>query len=391
MNDQTLDVRNIGQQGENFQIVNELMGFLHAALDLKGEDGCAAVGEILLIQGVIRVVGQGGMVHMLHLRMVREELHHLLCVLGMALQAQGQRLNALQQQEGREGRDGRAGVPQQHRADIGHKRGGAGGGYEGNAVIAGVRLGDGGVLPGSRPVKLAGVHDDAAKGGSVAAEELGCGVDDDVRTVLDGADEVGRAEGVVHHQRNAVLVRQLGQGVDVGDVTVGVAQRLNVDGAGLGADGALHFLQIVDVHEIGGNAEAGQGVGEQVVAAAVNGLLGDKVAAVLTQRFQHVGNGRRAGGQRQRRNAAFQSSHPFFQHVLRGVGETAVNVAGVRQPEAGGGVGAVVEHVRGGGVNGNGPGIGSGVGLLLTDVELQGFKFIVRHNDYFLSSVKYYL
>ena len=258
-------------------------------------------------------------------------------------------------------------------------------------MVAGIRLGDGGVLPGSRPIKLAGVHDDAAKCGSVAAEELGCGVDNDVRAVLDGADEVGRAEGVIHHQRNAVLVRQLGQGVDVGDVTVGIAQGLNVDGAGLGADGALHFLQIVDVHEIGGNAEAGQGVGEQVVAAAVDGLLGDKVAAVLTQRFQHVGNGRRAGGQRQRRHAAFQSSHPFFQHVLRGVGETAVNVAGVRQPEAGGGVGTVMEHVRGGGVNGNGPGIGSGVGLLLTDVELQGFKFIVRHNDYFLSSVKYYL
>ena len=225
----------------------------------------------------------------------------------------------------------------------------------------------------------------------MAAEELGCGVNHDVRTVLDGADEVGRAEGVVHHQGDAVLVRQLSQGVDVGDVAVGVAQRLNVDGAGLWTDGALHFRKIVDVHEIGGNAEAGQGVGEQVVAAAVDGLLGDKVAAVLTQRFQHVGNSRRAGGQRQRRHAAFQSSHPFFQHVLGGIGETAVNVAGVRQPEAGGGVGAVVEHVRGGGVNGNGAGIGSRVSLLLADVELQSFKFIVRHNDYFLSSVKYYL
>ena len=55
-----------------------------------------------------------------------------------------------------------------------------------------------------------------------------------------------------------------------------------------------------------------------------------------------------------------------------------------------GGVGAVVEHVRGGGVNGNGAGIGSGIGLLLADVELQGFKFIVRHNRNFLSKVKCY-
>ena len=85
VNDQTLDVRHVGQQGENFQIVNELVSFLHAALDLKGEDGRAAVGEILLIQGVIRMVRQGGVVHMLHLGMVGEELHHLLGVLGVAL------------------------------------------------------------------------------------------------------------------------------------------------------------------------------------------------------------------------------------------------------------------------------------------------------------------
>ena len=109
------------------------------------------------------------------------------------------------------------------------------------------------------------------------------------------------------------------------------------------------------------------------------------MAAVLTQRFQHVSDGRRAGGQRQRRHAAFQSCYPLFQNGLGGVGETAVNVAGVRQPEAGGGVGAVVEHIRGGGVNGDSAGIGSGVGLLLADVELQGFKFIVRHSSYFLS------
>ena len=85
MNDQALDVRHVSKQRENFQIVNELMGFLHAALDLKGEDGRAAVGEILFVQGVIRMVRQGGMVHMLHLRMVRQEFNHLLGVLGVAL------------------------------------------------------------------------------------------------------------------------------------------------------------------------------------------------------------------------------------------------------------------------------------------------------------------
>ena len=56
------------------------MGFLLTTLDFKGEEGAAAVGKILLIQSVVGMLGQGGMVHMLHLGMVCEELHDLLGV-----------------------------------------------------------------------------------------------------------------------------------------------------------------------------------------------------------------------------------------------------------------------------------------------------------------------
>ena len=173
-----------------------------------------------------------------------------------------------------------AGIPQQDRADIGHESGGAGSVYEGNAVVAGVRLGDGGILAGGRPVKLAGVHDDAAQGGAVAADELGGGVDHDVRAVLDGADQIGRAEGVVDHQRQAVLVGDGRQWRRCRECQLlGLPRVSMIDGLGVGLDGAFHFRKIVDVHEGGGDAEAGQGVGQQVVAAAVNGLLGDDVVA----------------------------------------------------------------------------------------------------------------
>ena len=49
VNDQRFYVRHVGQQGEDFQIVDKPVGFRLAALDLKGKDGSAAVGEILLI------------------------------------------------------------------------------------------------------------------------------------------------------------------------------------------------------------------------------------------------------------------------------------------------------------------------------------------------------
>ena len=103
MDDKALHVRYVGQQREDLQVINEGKGLLAAALDVKGKDRCAAVGEILLVQSVIRVIRQRGMVHLFHLRVVGKELHHLFGVLHMTLNAQAQRLGALQQQEGVEG------------------------------------------------------------------------------------------------------------------------------------------------------------------------------------------------------------------------------------------------------------------------------------------------
>ena len=65
----------------------------------------------------------------------------------------------------------------------------------------------------------------------------------------------------------AVLVRDGGNDVDVGDIAVGVAQGLQIDSLGVGLDGILHLSQVMSVDEGGGNAELGQGVLQQVVAA----------------------------------------------------------------------------------------------------------------------------
>ena len=73
-------------------------------------------------------------------------------------------------------------------------------------MIAGVGVSNVAELTACLPVELAAVHDDAAQRGAVAADELGGGMDDDICAVLDGADQVRRAEGVVNDQRNAVLV-----------------------------------------------------------------------------------------------------------------------------------------------------------------------------------------
>ena len=88
-------------------------------------------------------------------------------------------------------------------------------------------------------------------------------------------------------------------------------------------------------------------------------------------------DGGSTGGSCQSGYAALQCRDALFQHVLGGIGQTAVDIAGIRQTEPGGGVGGVFEYIGSGLVNGHRAGISSGVGLLLTNMELQSFKFIV--------------
>ena len=133
-------------------------------------------------------------------------------------------------------------------------------------------------------------------------------------------------------------------------------------------------------------------MGKQIVAAAVDRLLGDDVVALLRQGLDDIGYRRCAGGKRQRAHAALQSGKALFQHVLGGVGEPAVDISGVCKIETGRRMCGVVEHVGGRLVDRDGPRVGGGIGLLLAHMELQRFEFIVRHDMYlfFLSYFRFY-
>ena len=118
---------------------------------------------------------------------------------------------------------------------------------------------------------------------------------------------------------------------------------------------------------------------QQVGSAAVDGLLRDNVLTLGGQRLDGISNSGGTGGHSQSGHTALQSGDALLEHILRGVGQAAVDVAGVGQAEAGGGVLRVMEHIGSGLVDRNRTGIGSGIGLLLTDVKLQGLKLVVAH------------
>ena len=247
-------------------------------------------------------------------------------------------------------------------------------------MIAGVRCSELRIAAAGRPVERTGIDDDAAERRAVAAEELRGGVDDDVRAERDDLDPVGRTERVVDDERQAVAVGDGGNGLDVRNVAVRVAQRLEIDGARVRLDGRLDRCGVVRVHERRRDAVLRQRVCQQVIGAAVDRLLRDDVVALPRQRLNGIGDGRRAGGRGQSGHAALKGRHALLEHVLRGVRQAAVDVARVRQAEAGRSLCAVTEYIGRRLVDGHGARAGGGIGLLLSDVKLQGLKMIA-HGD----------
>ena len=80
------------------------------------------------------------------------------------------------------------------------------------------------------------------------------------------------------------------------------------------------------------------------------------------------------GGYGQGAHTTFEGGDALFQHILRGIGEAAVDVAGVGQAKTGRRMFGVMEYVGRGLVNGNGTGVGSRVCLFLSYMDLKGLE-----------------
>ena len=115
---------------------------------------------------------------------------------------------------------------------------------------------------------LSRVNDDSAYGVSMAVDELGSRIDDDVSAVIYGPDYAD-ANGVVDHQGNFGLVSDPGNPLEVWDVQLGVAYGLGVDGSRLLSDGLLELLGLGGVHENDLPAQLGEGVVEELVGSSV--------------------------------------------------------------------------------------------------------------------------
>ncbi len=167
-------------------------------------------------------------------------MRNLYGVCAVAFHTQGQGFAACQQQKCILRRDGGAKVAQaQHTAGDG----------KGNVaerlvhletMITLTRLRHGGVVARRRPVKRACIHQNAAHGIAMTTNELGQRVHNNVGTVLNGAAEIRRGHGVIDDQRNARVLGNGGNRINVLNNAAGVGNGLHEDGSRLWPDGGLH-------------------------------------------------------------------------------------------------------------------------------------------------------
>ena len=128
----------------------------------------------------------------------------------------------------------------------------------------------------------------------MTADELGGGVDDDVRAPFDRPAEVRAGESVVHHQRHAGVVGYLCHPLYVQDVDGRVTQRLAKEKLRLRPDSPAEVFRIAPVNETGLDPQAAQGLGKESVCATVQARRGHDVVPCFQQRQDGYGNRRLA-------------------------------------------------------------------------------------------------
>jgi len=236
------------------------------------------------------------------------------------------------------------------------------------------------------PVERAGVDDDAAQSGPVAAHVLGGGVNDDVRAVLEGAAQDRRGHRVVDDERQAELVRLRRPRVEVDDVECRVADRLAEHKPCALVDHSVEHRGVVRAHEACLDAELGEGVGEQCVRPAVQRRDGDDVVSGARQVEDRVRDRRSSGRGGERADATLEGRDTLFEDRRRRIHEPRVDVAWRLQCEEIRGVLGVVESVRDCLVYRNGKGVRRGIDRL-TGVDRDCLR-LLRHRNSSRSGVR---
>ena len=175
-----------------------------------------------------------------------------------------------------------------------------------------------------------------------------------------------------------MLVRDIGDSLDVDEVGIRVADRLDVDGTRILLDGLLEDLDAVRrVDERRLDAVVRERVLKEVVGAAVDRRSCDDVLAVMDECLERVRDSSCTRCDSNSSDAAFECGNALGEDILRRVRQAAVDVAGILQCKAVSSVLRVVEYEGRRLVDWHSARVRSGISLLLTNMQLQCLKMVL--------------
>ena len=196
----------------------------------------------------------------------------------------------------------------------------------------------------------------------MAAEELRGRVHHDVGTPAQRLTEVGRGDRGVDDERDAGVVGDRGEALEVGDGARRIGDHLGVDRPGRRAQRGGVGRGVARGDEGRLDAEASERHFEQCASAAVEMCGRHDVIAAAAECGHRDELGRLAAGGRDRADAAFQARDALLEGGHGRVRDPAVDRPELLEREQIGGVSRVLEDEAGGLVDRHGPGTAVRVG-----------------------------
>ena len=210
-------------------------------------------------------------------------------------------------------------------------------------------------------------------------------MDDEIAAELEGPAEVGGGESIVDHERHAGIVRDRGDLAQIHHLEAGVAERLAEDEARRGPDRRLEGGGLARVDEGRGDAEAGERVMKEIVAAAVDRGRGDDVPAQAHEGGDAEMEGGLAARGADRTDPALEGCDALLEHRRRRVRDARVDVADALEVEEACGVVHVLEDIRGRLVDRHGARTRGRIGTL-AGMKRQGVELEVLGIDHGITS-----
>ena len=127
-----------------------------------------------------------------------------------------------------------------------------------NAMISGVRFGQGGEFAGSPPIEPAAIDQRATDGDTVAADPFSDGMHHNVGAECKRPGQIWRGKGIVDKKRNRCRMRDLRDPRNIEHFKTGIADGLADDESGFRSDRRAKAIEIAWLDESRRNAEAWQ-------------------------------------------------------------------------------------------------------------------------------------